>query len=43
LKIPSKMSTVDNVGGSFVASFLLGWLVWPFVIWAYRIKQNESK
>lgn len=34
LRVPSRTDHFDNVGGSAVAALVIGWLVWPAIIFA---------
>lgn len=43
IKLPTKLSAVDNIGGTLVASICFGWLIWPFAIWAERKSRKGAR
>lgn len=33
---------LDNFAGSFLMAAILGWIIWPFALWAAIIKSRRS-
>jgi len=43
LKIPSKMNTVNNVGGSILLAVCAGWIIWPLALWAWVKSSRKTR
>lgn len=42
LLFPTKLSQTDNIFASAIVALLLGWVVWPFIVVIYHVRQYRG-